>query len=120
MCLRHKLFFHGKKRVGPHLLYNAKSCKDFAKYPYSKRVGLGPLNKLLHFHPFTKKETNVTYQFAVGSFSQKKKRKEKKKVMSGSCAIFIGSICKTLSLSLSLSLIITKTPFSLLVCVHFF
>ena len=70
--------------------------QGFCKISHSKRVGLGPLNKLLHFHPFTKKETNVTYQFAVGSFSQKKKKK-KKEVMSGSCAIFIGSICKTLS-----------------------
>ena len=111
MSCTHKLFFYCKKRVGPHLLYNAKSCKDFAKYLYSKRVGLGPANKLLHFHPFTKKETNVTYQCDVGSFSKREKEnKKKKKVMSGSCAIFIGSICKTLSLSL----IIIKIPFSFL------
>ena len=44
------------------LLYNAKSCKDFAKYLSNKRVGLGPPNKLLHFHPFTKKETTIEYK----------------------------------------------------------
>ena len=50
--------------------------QGFCKISLQKTRGAGPPNKLLNFHPFTKKETNATYQCDVGSFSKKEKKEK--------------------------------------------